>query len=302
MNKHPLNFVALGVAALFAGSAFAEDDYSKVQIKTEKLSNNIYMLTGAGGNIGLAVGNDAVFMIDDQFAPLTPKIKAAIAKITKKPVKFVVNTHWHGDHVGGNENFGKEGAMIIAHENVRFRMSTEQIIEFFNMKTPPAPPKALPVVTFTNDVTFHMNGDEILVFYLPNAHTDSDAFVHFRKSNVIHMGDTFFNKMYPFIDIASGGSVEGMINAAESVLSLTDNDTKIIPGHGPLGNNVDLGAYRDMLVGVSDRIRAQIKEGKTLEQVVASKPTAEFDAVWGKGFLTPAQFVEIVYKSLKLQG
>jgi cyclase len=302
MKKHLLSHFAFGIAALLASAVFAEDDYSKVQIKTEKLTANIYMLTGAGGNIGLAVGNDAVFLIDDQFAPLTPKIKAAIAKITKKPIKFVINTHWHFDHVGGNENFGKAGAMIVAHENVRFRMSTEQVIEFFKMKTPPAPPKALPIITFMNDMTFHMNGDEILVFYLPNAHTDGDAFVHFRQSNVIHMGDTFFNKLYPFIDISSGGSVEGMINAAESVLSLTDNETKIIPGHGPLGNMADLAAYRDMLVAVSERIGAQIKEGKTLEQVIAAKPTAEFDAVWGKGFLAPAQFVEIVYKSLRVQG
>ena len=303
MIKTTLSYVVFGaIALLIIVAAPAEDDYSKVQIKTEKLTNNIYMLTGQGGNIGLAVGNDAVFLIDDQFAPLAPKIKAAIAKITKKPVTYLINTHYHFDHTGGNENFGKSGALIIAHDSVRYRLSEPQTIDFFKMKIPASPPKALPVITVMNDVTFHLNGDEILIFYLPAAHTDGDLFVHFRKSNVIHMGDTFFNKLYPFIDIQSGGSVEGMLNAAESVLSLCDDKTKIIPGHGPLGNIRDLEAYRDMLATVSDRVRAAIKEGKTLEEVVAAKPTAEFDDVWGKGFLAPAQFVEIVYRSLKLQS
>lgn len=300
MIKTLMSYFAFGIVALVVIlAAPAADEYANVRIKTEKLTDNIYMLTGSGGNIGLAVGNDAVFLIDDQFAPLTPKIKAAIAKITKRPVKFLINTHWHFDHVGGNENFGKDGVMIIAHDNTLFRMAEPQTIDFFKMKIPSAPKKALPVITFVNDLTFHMNGDEILLFYMPGAHTDSDVFVHFRNSNVIHMGDLFFNKMYPFIDIRSGGSIEGMLNAAESVLTLTDDKTKIIPGHGPLGNMADLEAYRDMLAAVSDRIRAMIKEGKTLEQVVAAKPTADFDAVWGKGFLTPAQFVEIVYQSLK---
>jgi glyoxylase-like metal-dependent hydrolase (beta-lactamase superfamily II) len=250
-------------------------------------------------NLGLSVGEDAVFVVDDQFAPLTPKIKAAIARLTAKPVKFVFNTHWHIDHTGGNENMGKGGALIVAHENVRKRMSTEQFIEFFGMKSPPSPKQALPVVTFTTDVTFHINGDEVFIFHVPPAHTDGDAIVQFKKSNVIHMGDTFFNKLYPFIDLSSGGSVEGMIAAAERVLSMASNDTKIIPGHGPLATKKDLQAYGDMLGTVSKRIRAQAKAGKTLEQVLASKPTAEFDEVWGKGFLPPAKFVEIIWKGLQ---
>lgn len=300
MQQHLIGRLVFGAVALFATSVFAQqEDLSKVQITTKRLSNTVYLLTGSGGNIGLSVGEDAVFVIDDQFAPLTPKIKIAIARLTAKPVKFVLNTHWHFDHTGGNENFGKAGTLIFAHENVRKRMSTEQFIEFFGMKSPPSPKQALPVVTFTTDVTFHINGDEVFVFHVPPAHTDGDAVVQFKKSNVIHMGDTFFNKLYPFIDLSSGGSVEGMITAVDRVLGMASNDTQIIPGHGPLATKKDLQAYRDMLTTVSKRIRAQIKAGKTLEQVLASKPTAEFDDVWGKGFLPPEKFVEIIWKGLQ---
>ncbi len=289
----------LFVFAFFASPVPAQQDFSKVQIKTEKLSDTVYMLTGSGGNLGLSVGNDAVFLIDDQFAPLTPRIKAAIAKITKKPVKFLLNTHWHFDHVGGNENLGKGGVLIFAHENVRKRMSTEQFIEFLGMKTQPSPKVALPVVTFASEVTFHINGDEVRAFHVAPAHTDGDSIVHFPKSDVIHTGDTFFNKLYPFIDTSSGGSVDGMIAAADRVLAMAGDKTRIIPGHGPLANKADLKTYRDMLATVSGRIRESIKAGKKLEEVVASKPTAQFDAVWGKGFLPPDKFVEMLYKNLQ---
>jgi cyclase len=279
--------------------AFAQEDFSKVEIKTEKLSDTIYMMTGSGGNLGVAVGDDAVFIIDDQFAPLTPKIKAAIAKLSKKPVQFVMNTHWHFDHTGGNENFGKAGAVIVAHENVRKRMSTGQLIEFLGMPIKAAPKKALPMVTFTSDVTFHLNGDEVYVFHVPNGHTDGDAIIHFRNRNVFHMGDIFFNKLYPFIDTSSGGSVDGVIAAVDKVLGMADDTTKFIPGHGPLANKADLKAYRDMLDTVSQRIKAQIKDGKKLEEVIASKPTAEFDPMWGKGFLSPEKFVDMLWKNLQ---
>jgi len=286
-------------AALFTTTAFAQQDFSKVQIKTEKLSATTYMMTGEGGNLGLSIGEDAVFVIDDQFAPLTPKIKAAIAKLTKKPIKFVLNTHWHFDHTGGNENMGKAGALIIAHENVRKRMSAEGFIEFFGMKTKAEPRVALPVVTFTQDMIFHINGDEVYAYHIANAHTDGDAIVHFRNSDVIHMGDTFFNKMYPFIDTSSGGKVDGMIGAADRVLAIAGDNTKIIPGHGPLASKADLKVYRDMLATISARIKTQIKDGKKLEEVLAAKPTAEFDEVWGKGFLMPQKWVEMMYENLK---
>ena len=289
----------LALLALLAFPALAQQDFSKVEIQAEKLSDNVYVLTGAGGNMGVSIGDDAVFLVDDQFAPLTPKIEAAIAKLTAKPVRFVLNTHWHFDHTGGNESFGSTGALIVAHESVRKRMSAEGFIEFLGMKFKAEPRQALPVVTFTRDVTFHINGEEVYVVHLANAHTDGDAIVHFRKSDVVHMGDIFFNGRYPFIDTSSGGTVEGVIAAADRVLQFSSERTRIIPGHGPLARRADLQAYRDMLAKVSGRVGEQVRAGRSLEEVQAAKPTADFDAVWGKGFLNPLRFTEMLYKNLK---
>lgn len=295
MKTNWLQFLAL-CTALVASAALAQD-FSKVEIKTEKLAANVYMMIGAGGNLGLSIGEDAVFVIDDQFAPLTPKIEAAIKKLTDKPVKFVLNSHWHSDHTGGNENLGKSGALIFAHENVRKRMSSEQFIEFLASEVPVSPKGALPVVTFSTDITFHLNADEIFVYHVPAAHTDGDVIVHFTKSDVIHMGDVFFNKLYPFIDASSGGTIDGVIAAVDRVLAIATDKTKIIPGHGPLGTRADLSAYRDMLATVAGRIKAQIKEGRNFVDIVASKPTADFDNAWGKGFIPGAKFAEMVAKS-----
>jgi cyclase len=286
-------------ATLFAAAAYAQDDMSKVEIKTEKLSDHVYMMTGSGGNLGVSVGDDGVFLIDSQFAALTPKIQAAIASLSPKPVRFMLNTHWHFDHTGGNENLGKAGAVIVAQENVRKRMSSEGFIAFLGMKTQASPAIALPVVTFTRDASFHLNGEDIRASHAPNAHTDGDTVVHFTKSNVTHMGDTFFNGMYPFIDTSSGGSIAGVLAAVDRELKTAGDNSKIIPGHGPLGTKADLKAYRDMLATVSGRVSSQIKQGKKLEEVVASKPTAQYDAKWGKGFLPPDKFVEMLYGNLK---
>jgi glyoxylase-like metal-dependent hydrolase (beta-lactamase superfamily II) len=290
---------AIAAATLFAAAAYAQDDMSKVEIQTEKLSDHVYMMTGSGGNLGVSVGDDGVFLIDSQFAALTPKIQAAIAKLSTKPVRFMLNTHWHFDHTGGNENLGKAGAVIVAQENVRKRLSSEGFIAFFGMKTKAEPPIALPIVTFTRDASFHLNGEDIRAMHAPHAHTDGDTVVQFSKSDVVHMGDTFFNGLYPFIDTSSGGSVAGVLAAADRALKTVGDKTKIIPGHGPLGTKADLKAYRDMLAAVSGRIAGQIKQGKKLEEVVASKPTAQFDAKWGKGFLAPDKFVEMLYGNLK---
>jgi cyclase len=291
-----LRILALG--ALLAAPALAQQqDFSKVEVKAEKLSATTYMLTGAGGNLGLSVGADAVFLVDDQFAPLTTRIEAAIHKLTTMPIRFVINTHWHFDHTGGNENLGKAGALIVAHENVRKRMSTEQFIEFLDLKVKVEPRAALPVVTFTRDLTFHLNGDEIHVYHVSHAHTDGDAIVHFRTSDVLHMGDVFFNQRYPFIDTSSGGTIDGVIAAVDRGLGLAGETTKIIPGHGPLASKADLKAYRDMLATVSGRIKAGKQAGRSLEEVAAAKPTAEFDALWGKG-LPPHRFVEMIWKNL----
>ena len=275
-----------------------QQDFDAVKIETAKVADGVYMLTGSGGNIGLSVGADGVIVIDDQFAPLTQKITSAIRALSDKPLRFVLNTHWHFDHTGGNENLGNAGAVIVAHDNVYKRMSTEQFIDFFKMKLPASPKAALPVITFTDSVTFRLNGDELNGYHVRRAHTDGDMIVRFRRSNVVHMGDVYFSYLYPFIDLGSGGSVRGVLAAVDGVLGTIDENTKIIPGHGPLANKRDLRAYRDMLSKVSADIGRLIKAKKTLEQVVAAKPTREFDAVWGNGFLKPDQFVEIVYKSL----
>jgi glyoxylase-like metal-dependent hydrolase (beta-lactamase superfamily II) len=256
------------------------------------------MLIGRGGNIGLSVGVDGAFLIDDQFAPLTEKIRAAVAALTDQPVRFLVNTHWHRDHTGGNENLGRAGAIIVAHDNVRRRMSRDQFLEAFDQMVPASPKGALPVLTFNDAVTFHLNGDEVHVFHVEHAHTDGDAIIHFRRANVVHMGDTYFNGMYPFIDVSSGGSIEGMIDAVDRVLPLADAKTRLIPGHGPLSNVLELQAYREMLGTVRDRIRALVADGKSREEVIEAGPTRDFDASWGGGFMKPDQWAGIVYDGM----
>jgi cyclase len=285
------------LCALAVGAPALAQDFDKVEIKTDKLADGIYMLTGAGGNIGLGVGDDAVYMIDDQYAPLTPKILAAVAKLTDKPVKFVINTHFHGDHSGGNENLGKTGSVIVAQDNVRKRMSVDSYIAAFDMKSPASPKIALPVVTFTESVSLHLNGEDIQVFYVPSAHTDGDSMVWFKNANILHMGDTFFNGFYPFIDLDSGGSLQGMVAAADRALKMVNDQTKIIPGHGPLGDKAALKAYRDMLVTVADRTKKAVAAHKTREQFLAGNPGAGLDDTWGKGFLKPQIFYTIAYKS-----
>ncbi|HEX4332562.1 MAG TPA: MBL fold metallo-hydrolase [Usitatibacter sp.] len=283
------------LAALSCCAALAQQpDYSKVEIKTIPLGSHTYMMTGAGGNLGLSVGDDATFLIDDQFAPLTPKIRAAIAALTDKPVKFVLNTHWHFDHTGGNENLGGSGAVIVAHENVRRRMSTEQFIEFMKMQVPASPHAALPVITFAAGLTFHLNGDEMRVMHVPRAHTDGDAIVHFVKSDVIHMGDVFFNGMYPFIDTSSGGSIDGMVAGCDMALAIAADSTKIIPGHGPLGTRADLQAYRDMLATISARVKKLVAEGRKPDEIARAGVSAEFDGKYGKGFVDGPKFAEMV--------
>jgi glyoxylase-like metal-dependent hydrolase (beta-lactamase superfamily II) len=288
------------VLVLAAAPVLAQQqDFSKVEVKAEKVAEGVYMLTGSGGNIGLSVGGSGTFVIDDQFAPLSDKILAAIRAITPDPVRFVVNTHWHGDHTGGNENMGKAGALVIAHENVRRRMSAEHFSATFNRTTPASPEGALPVVTFTDVVTFHWNGDEIRVSHVAPAHTDGDSIVRFVKADVVHMGDLFFNGGYPFIDTSSGGRVDGVIAAADQTLAAIGEKTRIIPGHGPLATRADLQSYRDTLKLLRDRIAKLKAEGKSRDEVVAAKPTADHDAKWGAGFMKGDVFTGLVYDSLK---
>ncbi len=290
--------VALAVV-VFSSFAHAKQDFSKVEIKTIEVAPNIYMLMGAGGNLGVSTGKNGVFLIDDQYAPLTEKIIGAISKISDQPLKFLINTHWHFDHTGGNENVGKGDTIIVAHDNVRKRMAAGQMMKAFNFEVPPASPHALPVVTFPTALTFHWNGETIEVIHFPGAHTDGDAVIFFKNANVVHTGDLFFNGIYPFIDGQSGGSLKGMILSVDKILARADDSTKIIPGHGPLGNKADLKAYRDMLQEVHKRITRLQKDGKTVEEIVAAKPTADFDAQWGSGFLNPDQWVTIVSSAME---
>jgi glyoxylase-like metal-dependent hydrolase (beta-lactamase superfamily II) len=296
---NPRYWIGFVLMVMGAPLAVAQQDFSKVVIESQKVAEGVYMLTGAGGNLGVSIGEDGIVLIDDQFAELTPRIQEALAKLSDKPVRFVINTHWHFDHVGGNENLGKTGSIIVAHDNVRRRMSVASFNQFFNRETPASPKGALPVVTFDSSVTFHFNGEELFVFHIANAHTDGDSLILFRNANVLHMGDTFFNGIYPFIDVGSGGSIDGMIAAADQVLPMLKPDTKLIPGHGPLGTPADLKAFRDMLVVLRDNVAKLIREGKTLEQAIAATPTKELDPVWGKGFLKPEQVVQMVYLDLK---
>jgi glyoxylase-like metal-dependent hydrolase (beta-lactamase superfamily II) len=297
-GAHMSKRLAIALLCLVPFVVAAQTDFSKVEIRTTKLSDTLYMLAGAGGNIGLSVGEDAVFLIDDQYAPLTPKISAEIAKITPKPVKFVLNTHWHDDHTGGNENLGRTGALIVAHENVRKRMSVEQFIEAFNLKVQPSAKAALPVVTFAGAVTFYLNGDEIRAIHVPNAHTDGDAIVHFVANDVVHMGDVYFNGMYPFIDTSSGGSVGGVIAAVDKVLAAVTDKTRVIPGHGPLSNKAELKAYRDMLADLSAQVREMLGAGKSAADIVAANPTARYEDKYGKGFIKGPKFAEMLAKDL----
>ncbi|MFA0810973.1 MBL fold metallo-hydrolase [Microbulbifer epialgicus] len=290
--------IATLVASLLTTPVLAEDRFSKVEIISEPVAGNVYMLKGAGGNIAVLVGEDGTFMVDDQYAPLTAKIQKAVTGLTDKPLRFVINTHWHGDHTGGNENLGKSGVLIVAHENVRERVSTEQFIEAFKRKVEPSPPEALPVITFSDATTFHWNGDKVRVQHVGSAHTDGDAIVHFAKADVIHMGDIYFNGTYPFIDLSSGGSVDGMIEAMDTALALSGKETKIIPGHGPLSTPAEMKVQRDMLATLRDRILKLINTGKNREQVIATKPTKDFDDKYGQGFMTPDIWTGIVYDSL----
>jgi cyclase len=287
---------ALSALAL-AAPAVAQQDYSKVEIKAQQLAPGVAVLFGAGGNIGVSYGEDGTILIDDQFAPLTEKIQAAVAGLGAQPVKFLINTHWHGDHSGGNENLGKAGAVIMAHDNVRVRMASDQKTRFGEVKA--SPKAALPVVTYAEGLKLHLNGEEVRAIAVAPAHTDGDSIIHWTRSNVIHMGDLFFNKMsFPFVDTGSGGKVRGVIAAADKALALANDQTKIIPGHGEVATKADLAAYRKMLSEIVTKVGTGIKAKKTLDQIKAMRP-ADGYGVKADGFITADAFVEVVYKELK---
>jgi glyoxylase-like metal-dependent hydrolase (beta-lactamase superfamily II) len=296
---HAVQSLLAAAWLLGAGAAAAQLPPPDTSLRVEPLAEGLYVLFGSGGNMALSVGPDATFLVDDQFAPMTPSIQKAVADLAAPPVRFVLNTHWHGDHTGGNENLGKAGAVIVAHDNVRGRMSVPQMIEFFQRAVPASPPEALPVVTFNDEASFHLNGDEIRAIHVPHAHTDGDVLVHFRRANVIHAGDTFFNGSYPFIDVDSGGSVAGLIACVDRLLALADAATKIVPGHGPVSGRAELEAYRAMLVATTGRIAELVAEGLDAEAIVAAKPTEAYDAAWTGSFINGERYTRMVVRALE---
>ena len=279
-----------------------EQDFSKVQIKVTKVSGNIYMLEGAGGNIAASVGEDGIVIVDDQFAPLADKIQAALKDlgITNKPVRFVINTHYHGDHTGGNEPFNNAGSTVIAHDNVRKRLETGGTAGnggSLKMDVKPSPKAALPIITFEHDVTVHLNGEDIRALHFPSGHTDGDSIIFFPKNNVVHMGDDFVRYGFPFIDVASGGSVQGMIEAMEKTMAQLPADVKVIPGHGALSNMDDVRAYTKMLKETSAVVQKALSEHKTLDQMKQAKVLDPWSKFSGQ-FVNTDAFIETLYNSL----
>lgn len=268
------------------------------EIKAVPVTDQIYMISGQGGNIGLFIGEDGTFLIDDQFAPLTEKILEAIKSVGGQHPRFLINTHYHGDHTGGNEKIGQGGTLIVSHDNVRERLVSGAYIGAFKMKIPPVSEAGLPVVTFSKNIKFHINGDTVMVKHVPHAHTDGDSFIYFQDANVIHAGDLFFNGFYPFIDVNHGGSLKGMIKGLDEVLKIADDQTRIISGHGPLGDRQQLASYRQMLEVAYERLRTLKAEGKTAEEAAASEPLKDLEATWGNGLFKSDQWIKLIYSGV----
>jgi cyclase len=294
-SPNPIALLSRSLAACLAllcceTLALAQQDFSKVEIKATKVAGNVYMLEGSGGNIGVSVGDDGIVIVDDQFAPLAPKIKAALKEITDKPLRFVLNTHFHGDHTGGNIEFGKD-ATIIAHENVRKRLQDGGNVG--GTAIPSAPKQALPVITFNDRATVHLNGEDIRAIHFPHGHTDGDSVIFFPKSNVVHMGDDFVTYGFPFIDVRSGGSLSGMIADLEKVLTLIPSDAKVIPGHGPLSTPDDVRKFADMLKDTRALVAKASAEGKTADQMKTDHVLSKYESL-GKGFIKTDAWIDLV--------
>jgi glyoxylase-like metal-dependent hydrolase (beta-lactamase superfamily II) len=291
------NLFLLSITILISSTTVSPQtqDFSKVEITATKVAGNVHMLQGRGGNIGVSVGVDGILIVDDQFAPLADKIKAALKNLGEGKLKFVLNTHWHGDHTGGNAQFGPE-APIIAHDNVRRRLSTEQKSELFKRTTAASPKEALPVITFDKSLSVHFNGEEIKVIHFPKGHTDGDSIIFFTTSNVVHMGDDFFVAAFPFVDLESGGSVQGLTKNIGDIIPKLAADVKIIPGHGPISTVADLKAYHQMLIETTAIVRRKMRARKTLAQIKA-EGLPEWKE-WGKGFIKTDAWLETIHRSL----
>jgi glyoxylase-like metal-dependent hydrolase (beta-lactamase superfamily II) len=279
-------------------AARAQQDFSKVEIKVSKVAGSVYMLEGSGGNIGVSLGDDGIVLVDDQFAPLAPKIKAALKELTDKPVKFVINTHFHGDHTGGNAQFGAE-ATIIAHENVRKRLQEGGTV--LGNATSPVPKEALPVVTFNDRATVHLNGEDIRAIHFPSGHTDGDSVIFFPKANVVHMGDDFVTYGFPFVDVQNGGSISGMIAGVEKVLTMVPEDVKVIPGHGAISTPADVRKYVEMLKGTRALVAKAAADGKTAAEMKADHVLADYEAL-GKGFIKTDAWIDLLLADIQHHG
>jgi glyoxylase-like metal-dependent hydrolase (beta-lactamase superfamily II) len=303
---HRIHWAAFATAMLLGGAAIAQQappaappvDFSKVEIKTTDLGDKVYMLEGQGGNMTVAVGDDGIIMVDGEFAPLHDKIKAAIATVSPLPIKYLINTHFHGDHTGGNEPFAKDGAVIVADPNVKARLAAGTTNGLTGAKVPPAPADALPTKTYTNSTRIVLKGRVAELKHIANAHTDGDTYVWFKTANVLSTGDTFTNGRYPNIDFANGGNIKGMIAATDVYLKLVNDNSRIVPGHGPIADKAALMDYRTMLITARDRMAKLVKDGKSEDEVVAAKPFADLDAKWAPTELASKNFVRVVYHSL----
>lgn len=278
----------------FTAMAFAQGDPAQAPVTVTKVAGNVYMLVGAGGNIGLSVGEDGVVMIDDQFAPLAPKIQAAIKQVSDKPLKFIVNTHYHTDHTGGNAAFGQQ-APIVAQTNVRKRLASGYTL--LGDTTPPAPKVALPMITFDQSMALDINGERVRIVHFPRGHTDGDSVIFFTGSNVVHMGDHLFNNMFPLVDLDGGGSAIGMLANNEKIYAMLSSDAKLIPGHGALATKEDLKRFNTMLRESIALVRNGIRDGKTLEKLQSENVLAKYES-WGKGFIKTDHFTSILYQEL----
>ena len=290
------SFALLALLTSAGAATLRAQTLDTVRIRTTDLGGSVYLLHGAGGNVGVFAGSSAVLLVDAQFAPLADRILAAVGELTDAPVRYVINTHWHPDHVGGNAPMARVGATLISQAGTARRMAAPQYTEFFGRTTPAATDHARPAVTFVDSISIRVDGETITAFHVDSAHTDGDAVVRFARANVVQMGDLYFSAQYPFIDLSSGGTVEGMIRAADAVLALSDTATRVIPGHGPVATRAQLAAYRAMLAGVRDSVARLVAGGAGLDAVVAARPAKAFDAAWGNGWMKSDQFIRIVYQ------